>query len=80
MFPRPDYLRVLKCKFQSTLKAVEFEKASVVAEVNNFIAEKTNGKIPKLLEAIDASSRMMIVNAIFFKEQCAICNIRVSRI
>ena len=43
------------------------EKLISVEQVNNWCSEKTHGKITKILDQLDASVRMILLNAVYFK-------------
>ena len=43
------------------------EKLISAEQVNNWCSEKTHGKITKILDQLDASVRMILLNAVYFK-------------
>ena len=56
--------------FLATIEQVNFEHGSETAEtINNFVKKETGGLIKKLFEAgdIDGATRLILVNAIYFK-------------
>lgn len=40
---------------------------NTLTEINNWCAEKTNGKITEILDKLDNNTRMLILNALYFK-------------
>jgi serpin B len=56
-----DYKTLLREKFSAEIFSGD------LAKVNAWVKEKTNGKIPKLLEAFPANTVCVILNAIYFK-------------
>ncbi|HRQ90982.1 MAG TPA: serpin family protein, partial [Bacteroidia bacterium] len=56
--------------YQQTLAddfgAETIEKATVET-INGWVAEKTSGKIPQLIESLDDNDRLVILNALYFK-------------
>ena len=57
-----DYAALLKAKFAAEL----FQDASL-AEVNGFVASRTEGKIERILDQLDDSVAAVLLNAIYFK-------------
>lgn len=68
--PLESYLRDLDTAFDAELRQVDFVRNgdAAVQEVNDWVSQKTQGKIPKLLEEKpDGLTRMILLNAIYFK-------------
>jgi len=55
--------------FQAEPENVPFASDSnkAVQRINAWVNEKTNGKIDKLFEELDANTKLVIANAIYFK-------------
>ena len=71
-FPwEPDYLDALAARFGSGLRLVDFKRDAEGArrDVNAWVAERTEGRIPELLPAdsVDELTRLVLVNAIYLK-------------
>jgi len=71
---RSDFASSVKQNFTTTLskyfRSEAYTKpfdASTVNEVNSWANKATNGKISKLIDQIDSSNVMFIINAIYFK-------------
>jgi serpin B len=67
-----SYLDLVKTKYYSELKKVDFidqaARESATVDINNWIEDKTNGKIKDVLNrnSLDSFTRMVLVNAIYF--------------
>lgn len=53
--------------FESEIAALDFSQPSALETINGWASDKTNGKIPKVLDAIDPSAVMFLMNALYFK-------------
>ncbi|XP_067134364.1 iripin-2-like [Centruroides vittatus] len=64
-----EYKALLQNSYQALHKEVDFSGNSnqAVGEVNNWVSQKTNGKIVKLLDSLSPDTRMILLNAIYFK-------------
>ena len=58
---------VLKQTFNAKVSAENFNEQATVGKINAWASEKTNGKIPKVLDAIQPSNVMFLLNALYFK-------------
>ncbi len=69
----PDYLDVTARRFGAGLEPVDFRGAAEGARkhINAWVLEQTRDRIPDLIpaNALDASTRLVLVNAIYFKAQ-----------
>ncbi|XP_040897355.1 serine protease inhibitor 2.1-like [Toxotes jaculatrix] len=66
--PNPDFLDVLKQSYFADGFNVDFTKSSESANtINRYVAEKTNGKIDKLVESLDENTVMYLISYIYFK-------------
>lgn len=63
-----SYKRRIGKHFMSTIDAKDFVKNSneVINDINEWVKGITNGKIMKLLDSLDESTIMIILNAIYF--------------
>jgi serpin B len=54
--------------FEADTKIVDFKEQASLNQINGWVNEKTNGKIPTILNDLpDPLTRMMLMNAIYFK-------------
>lgn len=66
----PAYLNVVNNDFNAKVFSVDFKAkaAEATEEINRWAGEKTNGKIPKLFdEPLDRDTRLVLLNALYFK-------------
>jgi serine protease inhibitor len=53
--------------FDALVNGLNFEDPESVNTINNWIKDKTNGKIEKMIEKISSETVMFLINAIYFK-------------
>lgn len=67
----PEFTTMLKDRYGSELRTVSYRSNSAGArrEINNWVDEKTNSKIPELIASgiLNSDTTMVLVNAIYFK-------------
>jgi serpin B len=67
----PAFLAVAQQSYGAKLKQVDFRTQAVAArgEINDWVDHKTKGKITDLIQpgVLDAATRLVLVNAIYFK-------------
>lgn len=67
---KQDFREVATKQFMSGVESLDFiHSLSATREINHFVHEKTNGKIKDLISPnmISSSTRLMLINAIYFK-------------
>jgi len=55
--------------FDASVAALDFSGSTAVDIINNWVKEKTNELIPKIIEGIPDGAVMYLVNAVYFKGQ-----------
>lgn len=60
-----NYLQTTKDYFDSDVFRSPFNQQTT-DDINGWVKEKTNGMIPEIIESLDPSSVMMLVNALYF--------------
>jgi serine protease inhibitor len=63
----PSFQDVLKQTFKAEVSAQDFNDPATVGKINGWASQKTNGKIPKVIEAIQPENVMFLLNALYFK-------------
>ena len=63
----PTFMEVNQKYFYSEAKPLNFSQSDAVDIINNWISEKTHGKIENMLDYIDPDTIMFLINAIYFK-------------
>ena len=64
--PTPRYKSRLTDDYGSTVNTLDFGAADAVETVNGWVAEKTDGAIPRILEQLSGRTTMLITNAFYF--------------
>ena len=62
-----SFLDVLKASFNAQTYAEDFTNTATVGKINNWASDNTNGKIKKVIEQIEPSHVMFLMNALYFK-------------
>jgi serine protease inhibitor len=63
----PVFLNTMKAVFGAHYSVLDFDSPSAVTAINQWASEKTNKRIPKVLERIEPGSVMFLLNALYFK-------------
>ena len=67
-FPfEPSFLQTGQRYFDAKIQGLDFDDPSAPGTINAWVNESTNGKIDKMIDAIDPSNVMFLLNAIYFK-------------
>ena len=61
------YTALLKQYFSAENYSVDFGNAATLGQINKWCSDKTEGKIPKMLNDLDPATRLMLINALLFK-------------
>lgn len=61
------YQNLLKDTFKADLSAQYFNDPATVGKINSWASQKTNGKIPKVLDQIKPENVLFLLNALYFK-------------
>jgi serpin B len=61
-----DFIEVNKKYYGAEVSPLDFDKPESVDIINDWVAEKTNDKIPKIVEKIDPLDVMFLINALYF--------------
>lgn len=64
--PLADFLAVNQQYYQALVKGADFSPQTV-RQVNDWVSEKTQGKIPSILQRINPEDFMYLINAVYFK-------------
>ncbi|MBQ9660005.1 MAG: serpin family protein [Bacteroidales bacterium] len=64
---RSSYASLLKDYFQAEAYEVDFSLPATLEQINRWCSDKTDGKIPQMLSAIDPDTALMLINALLFK-------------
>ncbi|KAM6931408.1 serine protease inhibitor A3M-like [Xenentodon cancila] len=66
--PQPEFLEVLKESYLAEGFTVDFTQTTDSANtINKYVADKTNGKIDKLVDSLDPNTVMYLLSYIYYK-------------
>jgi serine protease inhibitor len=65
----PEFVTVNQTYYNAEVQALDFNDPASVAQINHWVATKTNDKIPKVIDDIPGNLVMFLINAIYFKGQ-----------
>ncbi|MEM1169973.1 MAG: serpin family protein [Cyanobacteria bacterium P01_H01_bin.35] len=63
----PSFLQVNQDFYQSQVREIDFDDPESVKIINSWVKDKTEGKIDKIIQALDPNDVMVLLNAIYFK-------------
>jgi serpin B len=63
----PDFLQTNSTYYNAKIQALDFGNPSSVSTINNWVSNQTNGKIPKIVDQLNAGDIMYLINAMYFK-------------
>ncbi|HJZ48833.1 MAG TPA: serpin family protein, partial [Roseiflexaceae bacterium] len=63
----PDYLRRSRDFYHAEIATLDFGDPRAAQAINDWVARNTNGKIEKIVDRIDRTAIMFLINAIYFK-------------
>ncbi|SHJ49279.1 serpin B [Tangfeifania diversioriginum] len=63
---KPGFLDVNKTVYEAEIERLDFSSPGAVNTINDWVTEKTNDKITKIIELLDPLDRMVLLNAIYF--------------
>ena len=64
--PRNRYVSLLEKDFDAFIDVENFASPVAVQAINNWCSEHTNGKIKEIIDRLDPSNVMVLVNALYF--------------
>jgi serpin B len=64
----PDYLDILAQNYGAGLRLVDFKGSAekMVAEINRWVSEQTEGRIQEILDQLDPDTLLVLANAVYF--------------
>ena len=63
---KPDFLNINKTIYDAEVEKLNFNSSATVDKINDWVANKTNDKITKIIEQLNPLDRMVLLNAIYF--------------
>ena len=68
---RPEFVETNKRFFGSEVQELDFNDPRSLSTINNWVKDKTRGKIEKILDQISADSVIFLINAVYFNGKWA---------
>ncbi|RYC68295.1 serpin family protein [Spirosoma sordidisoli] len=67
-FPvEPSFQALLKQSFRAEIQAEDFTSPATVGKINGWASQKTNDRIPKVIDQISDQDVLFLMNALYFK-------------
>ena len=66
---RPDYIKQTQASYDAEMTDLDFSNPSAATRINSWASKETQGKIPKVVDAIDPANLVLLLNAVYFKGQ-----------
>ncbi len=63
----PEFLDVNRRYFDAVVSTLDFSSPEAVVTINDWVSDRTNGKIATILESIPDNTVMYLINALYFK-------------
>ena len=64
--PRNRYVSLLEKEYDAFIDVENFASPTALKAINNWCGENTNGKITEILDRLDPSNVMVLINALYF--------------
>ena len=64
--PRNRYVSLIEKEFDAFVDVEDFASPTALQAINNWCSENTNGKITEILDRLDPSNVMVLINALYF--------------
>ena len=64
---KESYISSLSTNYDAEARSVDFKSPSTLGEINSWCSDKTHGMIPKMLDNINPYTKLMLLNALYFK-------------
>lgn len=61
------FLKANSSFYNATAQSLDFSSPAALNTINNWVSDKTNGKIPAILDKINDDEKLFLVNAVYFK-------------
>ncbi|MEG4940266.1 serpin family protein [Microcoleus sp. F4-D5] len=64
---KPEFLQINQRYYNATLTELDFMNPQALRIINNWVSQKTQGKIDKIVDRISPDQLLFLINAIYFK-------------
>jgi serpin B len=65
----PDYLKRMQASYDAEMADLDFSNPNAAQRINSWASKETQGKIPKVIDRIDPTELVLLLNAVYFKGQ-----------
>ena len=62
-----EFISVNKNNYDAEIKAVDFSSPNTISQINGWVSDKTNKKIPEIIKELSPETVICLLNAIYFK-------------
>ena len=66
---RADYAKQMQGWYDAEMADLDFSNPSAATRINNWASKETNGRISKVIDRIDPTDLLLLLNAVYFKGQ-----------
>jgi serine protease inhibitor len=66
---RPDYMKQMQASYAAEVQGLDFSNPNAARQINGWASRATQGKIPKVVNQIDPTEVLLLLNAVYFKGQ-----------
>ncbi len=63
----PDFLKRNQDFYQAEVASLDFNQPDSVGRINNWVKDKTQGKIPQIVDRLKPEDQLYLINAVYFK-------------
>ena len=64
---KPEFLQTNQEYYQANVTELDFINPQALSIINNWVSQKTQGKIDKIVDKISPNEVLFLINAIYFK-------------
>ncbi|MEG4500280.1 serpin family protein [Microcoleus sp. F10-C6] len=64
---KPEFLQINQRYYNATITELDFINPQAISIINNWVSQKTQGKIDKIVDRISPAQLLFLINAIYFK-------------
>lgn len=64
---KPTFADAQSGPFAARIASADFADPATLGQINGFVSDATNGKIPTILATLAPASRLVLINALYFK-------------
>jgi serine protease inhibitor len=63
----PNFIDITNLYYSAEVVNADFKNTDIVLKINNWVNDKTNGKIQKIVDKISPEDILFVINAVYFK-------------